>query len=1097
MAQVFISHSHRDSRLAAELAGLLESNGLSTWSYGRDSIFAHSYLQQVYDAITQCEMFAVLISRSSIESEQVNKEVIRAYESGRTILPLLIDVTFEDLSQIRPNWRQALGDTNALTIPREGLPAIRQRIVDGIQGLSRPSRDAGRPGRPAEEPGPESHAARPPQWIHVLSPAKDFVGRERELETVRRFWESGEPGVLALVGIGGTGKTSIVEHFLRTALRPDQRLPASFLGWSFYESINSGDLIDACCEYLGVPVTERLGEQNRLRRLKNSLASGDRHVMVLDGMERIQQERPRFETQRRAFGEIVDPNMRDLLRSAAAGLGRCKIIVTSRFPLADLEGWIGRGYTKIELDVLSEDDAVALLRKHGVKGHDRVLRALINRYGRHALTLTHLGGLLSRFFGGDPAQAPSLGPLENRGQDAVARRFDRVLSSYREYLPTRELAVMQCLSVFRQGVDHDDLTGLVQRMFEDLTQRDVDDAIEALALYHLITRDGPRRYNLHPYIRDYFFRSFDAATQAHASMASTLQSLDQRPGKGFQPPGLGLDRLEQLIDHVCSAGNPADALEIFMGRMGGGFHLAQSGEFARGLRIIEMLAERLGKDPFTIDPDGCFALRRGTGELLDDSLIPSLSMISSDQKVSCRLLRGHLTKVDSVICDILRGKRASPWISRDFAPRFSGLLLADRTLQDDCWSDSHVQDFVNAQGKIVSEHQFKQLHREFACHSPPWADRFLSISQTLQQLSRRVLESAEKQSQQWPAGIPRVAFLRMRPPTRLFSPNEEQGDSNSWRSTVMRLEDLKYFCTWRAEFKALHEALNADPAAEDLIDPKLLDRLHGHPPKWAERDWRLRSFFDGCEVDRAIAETAAAFWFAWLENSPEVPSDTEIDSERQAFEKLQSDIDSAIEAHISVSGVRRVCSSSSSIATGPLNDAVVRLWRAETYRLKGAIGQGREPLEQAGRIIMASGSVEHMCLLQLVKGRFAIDEGLEQVAAIELLAAVDDARRAGFRIFEIDAELELGRLALRQRDYAVAIEHAERARDFAWDPECGYVWAECYAWAILAAARQGVGLPEDAERARQEHLEMRRRLPASQMFDAMMDRVQPTAHRPG
>lgn len=200
-------------------------------------------------------------------------------------------------------------------------------------------------------------------------------------------------------------------------------------------------------------------------------------------------------------------------------------------------------------------------------------------------------------------------------------------------------------------------------------------------------------------------------------------------------------------------------------------------------------------------------------------------------------------------------------------------------------------------------------------------------------------------------------------------------------------------------------------------------------------------------------------------------------------------MDAAADDWFRQNGFRPVRTRNATIAHGPLNDAAVRLWRAEAKRLGGDLPEGRRFLEQADKIIAAASSVEHLCLLQLVKGRFAIDEGLDQVAAIELRGAVDDARRAGFRLFEIDADLELGRLALRTGDFASAVEHAERARGAAWEPDCGYVWAECMAWAILAKARQGLGAHDDAGRAEREFHEMRRRLPESVHFDAMLERI--------
>src|SRR5262249_13240149 len=137
-----------------------------------------------------------------------------------------------------------------------------------------------------------------------------------------------------------------------------------------------------------------------LHLLREALAVGGPHLLVLDGLERVQ--RPEGEAAG-AFGQIEDPLLRGLLTRLAEGGSKATVLVTSRFPLTDLEAMLDRGYRHRDVDGLDRSAALELLRRHGVRGDDDTLSGLVESYGAHALTLDHLGGLIGRFLDGDPS----------------------------------------------------------------------------------------------------------------------------------------------------------------------------------------------------------------------------------------------------------------------------------------------------------------------------------------------------------------------------------------------------------------------------------------------------------------------------------------------------------------------------------------------------------------------------------------------------------------------------------------------------------------------------------------------------------------------
>jgi hypothetical protein len=86
VAEVFISYVQEDGELAAQMAFQLESRGVKTWYYGRDSLPGPAYLLQVSEALRAARVILVIVSESSLCSRQ---EIVTAYETGRLFSPRL------------------------------------------------------------------------------------------------------------------------------------------------------------------------------------------------------------------------------------------------------------------------------------------------------------------------------------------------------------------------------------------------------------------------------------------------------------------------------------------------------------------------------------------------------------------------------------------------------------------------------------------------------------------------------------------------------------------------------------------------------------------------------------------------------------------------------------------------------------------------------------------------------------------------------------------------------------------------------------------------------------------------------------------------
>lgn len=297
-----------------------------------------------------------------------------------------------------------------------------------------------------------------PRLVHRLPAAPHFVGRDPELRELRRLWGAGFRGVLALVGLGGAGKTALAARFLDDVLAPDAApRPAGLFVWSFYQEPDPGAFLREAHDYFaGGAAAGPAKGAGLLHLLRERLADGARHLLVLDGLERVQREEG---DAARPYGAIEDPLLRALLTRLATGVGQTVALVTSRFALTDL-GWLrGRGYRHLDVGGLDPGAALAVLRARGVWGDDADLERLVDAYGAHALTLDHLGGLIAQFLGGDPSRAPEA-PAPDLAGDRQGLRLARLLRAYESHLPPAELALLCRLCLLRRSSTEEHLMQL-------------------------------------------------------------------------------------------------------------------------------------------------------------------------------------------------------------------------------------------------------------------------------------------------------------------------------------------------------------------------------------------------------------------------------------------------------------------------------------------------------------------------------------------------------------------------------------------------------------------------------------------------------------
>jgi len=371
----------------------------------------------------------------------------------------------------------------------------------------------------ADQPVTAGGPAVPVAWVPPAELVEHFTGRAEELARLDRW--AADPQV-ALVGVtawGGAGKTALVTHWVLEAGGEVRRAGVrGVFGWSFYADPSSehwaGGLLDWAQRDLGIAVAGA----GRVAEAVLAVLRTVPVLVVLDGLE-VVQEGPAGE----GFGRLLDGTLRQVLAGACQQPGGGLILLTSRFPFADLEGFDGTTARMLEVPAFTSSEGSALLAAVGGGWlPDRERRELVRAVDGHALATGVLAGLLA-----DHPPAADLAALHAE-LDATARtdaRVGKVLEFYADRLAEPDRYLLAAVSLFARPVPAEAvlavaahevfgprLTGWTAAM----VQAAVTSRLGGLASWH---PDGT--ISAHPLVRDAFRRLvLDAAgTAAETSLA--------------------------------------------------------------------------------------------------------------------------------------------------------------------------------------------------------------------------------------------------------------------------------------------------------------------------------------------------------------------------------------------------------------------------------------------------------------------------------------------------------------------------------------------------------------------------------------------------
>ncbi|MBW4619092.1 MAG: NACHT domain-containing protein [Cyanosarcina radialis HA8281-LM2] len=305
-----------------------------------------------------------------------------------------------------------------------------------------------------------------------------FYGRTVELATLEQWVRFDRCRLVALLGMGGIGKTTL-------ALKLAQQVAGEF-EYVIWRSLRNAPPLENLLAELVQFLSHQQSTQARIGELLHCLRAS-RCLLILDNLETILESgrtgvyRPDYE----GYGE--------LLRALAETAHSSSIIVTSREKPAEIATFEGAELAVRSLPLKgSEEAAMALVEAKGLVGSAIEKQQLGDRYGNSPLALKIVATSIQDLFDGQVREF-----LEQ--DTAVFNGVRRLLDRQFQRLSAVEQSIMYWLAIDREWTTVDEL---YEDMVPVVSKAKILEALEALIWRSLLERQAGS-YTQQPVVMEY------------------------------------------------------------------------------------------------------------------------------------------------------------------------------------------------------------------------------------------------------------------------------------------------------------------------------------------------------------------------------------------------------------------------------------------------------------------------------------------------------------------------------------------------------------------------------------------------------------------
>ena len=574
---VFISYSHKDKDWVRNwLLPKLEAARVSYCIDDDHFDIGVAALINMERAVERSRKTLLVLSDNWVDSEYTNFEALLLQTEDpiglrQTFLPLKLD----DCKLSRRLGIFTYADFQTLAAQKRNIRRVVAQILEG-------------------KPQPTHRPRLRDRLIHPYPLPKHFTGRVAERGTLTEWLTAGEDPISALIAIGGMGKSALTWAWMKRDVLgenlpeaapesaeeakqcrvPESARPEGVFWWSFYEdrSSFSAFLRDAL-KYVSnaeVDPDKLKSDYDRTVALLEWLQQR-RVLLVLDGFERelrgyaglsAAYQGDEFERGERPR-DCCDPHAAGLLKYATAlltGDSAGRLLLTSRLFPSELDGIAG--CLSRDLLEFSADDAERFFHARGIRGTRAEFTAAWQRYGRHPLTVSLLGGQIADDPDkpGDVAVAQDYTPVP-----ANSRKERHVLELAFEALPQKARELLSNTAAFRSPVPYK----LLKAAQPGASDREAKAAVKTLRERGMLLQQNSKegaRYDLHPVVRRYAYDRLTDKTGVHSRFRkyfSDVPDVDVQKLKSVDD----LLPVIELYHHTVRAGLYEEAFRLYKSRL--------------------------------------------------------------------------------------------------------------------------------------------------------------------------------------------------------------------------------------------------------------------------------------------------------------------------------------------------------------------------------------------------------------------------------------------------------------------------------------------------------------------------------------------------
>lgn len=425
-------------------------------------------------------------------------------------------------------------------------------------------------------------------WFHETTNDEKFVARPNEFDKLYRWSRDENIKVIGVTGMGGTGKTSLIGHWIKKNKGLEGLEFENLFYWSFYVDPNINNLFS---EINKIYPDANLSIKENPRSIVEFL-SKRKQLFILDGLEVVQEISRKLDSTN--YGYFLDENLRFFIDRLIKCSNQNLLILTSRFPFTNLTNYLGTKFLNLYLVGLNYSESYSLLTTHGVMDDKEEINKISKFFEFHPLALKIYAAAYSSSMTKSSTELLNVISTSLDTNFGLNAKLNRLLVFYRKNLDDISFSLLGIISIFKFPISLEILETIsiklekTKKIFLKFTITDFKYYLKRLLESGLIIEDSYELtkigYSCHPIVRDFFRKTFISNEDSIA--VDFIDYLGSRPSVGHMSSVKDIEDILISIEILLETNNYYEAFQLFQDRLEKGYLFMHLPCISEGLNVL-------------------------------------------------------------------------------------------------------------------------------------------------------------------------------------------------------------------------------------------------------------------------------------------------------------------------------------------------------------------------------------------------------------------------------------------------------------------------------------------------------------------------------